>query len=95
MDASPHRPFAVVTGASSGIGLELARQFQANGFDLIVEAEDDAIHAVAADLGAEPVQVDLAVPEGVEAALRPHRRHRPSGRRARAQRRHRSRRRVR
>jgi short-subunit dehydrogenase len=67
MDASPHRAFAVVTGASSGIGLELARQFQANGFDLIVAAEDDAIHAVAAELGAEPVQVDLAVPEGVEA----------------------------
>jgi uncharacterized protein len=67
MDASPHRTFAVVTGASSGIGLELARQFQANGFDLIVAAEDDAIHAVAAELGAEPVQVDLAVPEGVEA----------------------------
>jgi len=67
MDASPHRPFAVVTGASSGIGLELARQFQANGFDLIVAAEDDAIHAVAAELGAEPVQVDLAVSEGVEA----------------------------
>jgi uncharacterized protein len=67
MDASPHRAFAVVTGASSGIGLELARQFQANGFDLIVAAEDDAIHAVAAELGAEAVQVDLAVPEGVEA----------------------------
>jgi short-subunit dehydrogenase len=67
MDASPHRAFAVVTGASSGIGLELARQFQANGFDLIVAAEDDAIHAVAAELGAEPVQVDLAVAEGVEA----------------------------
>jgi uncharacterized protein len=67
MDASPHRAFGVVTGASSGIGLELARQFQANGFDLIVAAEDDAIHAVAAELGAEPVQVDLAVPEGVEA----------------------------
>jgi short-subunit dehydrogenase len=67
MDASPHRAFAVVTGASTGIGLELARQFQANGFDLIVAAEDDAIHAVAAELGAEPVQVDLAVAEGVEA----------------------------
>jgi uncharacterized protein len=67
MDASPHRAFAVVTGASSGIGLELARQFQANGFDLIVAAEDDVIHAVAAELGAQPVQVDLAFPEGAEA----------------------------
>ena len=61
------QPFAVVTGASSGIGFELARQFHDNGFDVMVAAEDDAIHAAAAELGAEPVQVDLAVPEGVEA----------------------------
>ena len=27
------RPLALVTGASSGIGLELARQFAENGFD--------------------------------------------------------------
>jgi short-subunit dehydrogenase len=61
------QPSAVVTGASSGIGFALARQFHDNGFDVMVAAEDDAIHAAAAELGAEPVQVDLAVPEGVEA----------------------------
>ncbi|UYQ65040.1 SDR family NAD(P)-dependent oxidoreductase [Streptomyces peucetius] len=35
------RPFAVVTGASSGIGLELAKQLAERGFDLLVTAEDD------------------------------------------------------
>ena len=34
------RPLALVTGASSGIGLELARQFASGGFDLVVTAED-------------------------------------------------------
>ena len=37
------RKLAVVTGASSGIGLELALQFANNGFDLILSAEDDAL----------------------------------------------------
>jgi short-subunit dehydrogenase len=54
---------ALVTGASSGIGFELAKQFAANGFDLIVAAEDEIT-----GLGpnAETVQVDLATEEGVE-----------------------------
>ena len=34
------RPFAVVTGGSSGIGLELARQFADNGYDVLITAED-------------------------------------------------------
>jgi short-subunit dehydrogenase len=71
MEASTNHPLAVVTGASSGIGLELARQFATNGFDLIVAAEDGELAGAAGalrDLGAdvEPVQVDLATPEGVE-----------------------------
>ena len=65
------RPLAVVTGASSGIGRELARTFAANGFDVVATAEDDAIDAVAAELRSRGVQamceqVDLARPEGVE-----------------------------
>lgn len=36
------RPFAVVTGGSSGIGLELARQFATNGYDVLLSAEDSA-----------------------------------------------------
>src|SRR5690349_5117678 len=68
MDTNSSRPLAVVTGASSGIGLELARQFADNGFDLILAAEDAAIGDAAAGLNttAEAVRVDLATHEGVE-----------------------------
>jgi uncharacterized protein len=57
---------AVVTGASSGIGLALARRFAAAGFELTLAAENARIHAVAAELDAEAVQVDLATSAGVE-----------------------------
>jgi short-subunit dehydrogenase len=65
------RPLAAVTGASSGIGYELARQFAGHGYDLIVAAEEPRITTAARDfagLGAtvEPVLVDLATHEGVE-----------------------------
>jgi short-subunit dehydrogenase len=60
------RPLAVVTGASSGIGYELAKQFAEHDFDLVLAAEDDAIHAAASELGAEAVQVDLGTAAGVE-----------------------------
>jgi len=39
MTTASDRPLAVVTGASSGIGLELAKQFAVNRFDLVVAAE--------------------------------------------------------
>ncbi|MFG1649799.1 SDR family NAD(P)-dependent oxidoreductase [Micromonospora sp. NPDC049275] len=66
------RPLALVTGASSGIGYELAVQFAEHGFDLVVAAEDDAIAAAADKLrrdgGAQiqPVRVDLSTEQGVE-----------------------------
>jgi short-subunit dehydrogenase len=68
---SPDRPLAVVTGASSGIGLELAKLFAAGGYDLIVAAEDDDIQTAAAGLGqagvaVDAVQADLATDEGVD-----------------------------
>jgi uncharacterized protein len=71
VDSSARKPLAVVTGASSGIGFELAKQFARNGFDLVVAAEDEHITDAArelADLGADvqPVQADLARYDGVE-----------------------------
>src|SRR3954453_20727660 len=68
MDTTSSRPLAVVTGASSGIGLELARQFADHGFHLIVAAEDAAIADAAAQLETEveAVQADLATADGVE-----------------------------
>src|SRR4051812_13722071 len=64
------RPLAVVTGASSGIGYELARQFAQHGFDLLICAEDTGITEAAktvADGGlVESLQVDLANHDGVE-----------------------------
>ncbi|MEJ7743792.1 MAG: SDR family NAD(P)-dependent oxidoreductase [Nocardioidaceae bacterium] len=64
-------PLAVVTGASSGIGRALARQFAENGFDLVVAAEDADIDDAAQELTqsgrfVRAVQVDLASPQGVE-----------------------------
>ena len=64
-------PFAVVTGASSGIGLELARVFAQNGFDLLITSETDRIDSAASDLAAtgarvSSVRADLATLEGVE-----------------------------
>src|SRR4051794_24009713 len=71
MSTAPSRPLAVVTGASSGIGLELAKQFASNGYDLLVAAEDAELAGAARELeglGAhvEAVQVDLATEPGVE-----------------------------
>jgi uncharacterized protein len=43
------RPFAVVTGGSNGIGLELARQFAGNGYDVLIAAEDEGHLARAVD----------------------------------------------
>jgi uncharacterized protein len=73
MDSS--RPLAVVTGASSGIGLELAKQFAAHDFDLIIAAEDAELDAAAAGIEAagtrvEAVRVDLATDEGVHELYR-------------------------
>ncbi len=65
------RPLALVTGASSGIGRELAKQFAENGFDLVVAAEDVELDDAVAELrgmGATvaPVSVDLTKRADVE-----------------------------
>jgi short-subunit dehydrogenase len=71
MEATSNNRLALVTGASSGIGLELARQFAEHSFDLVIAAEGDDIAVAADDLGGfggrvEAVQVDLATEQGVE-----------------------------
>jgi uncharacterized protein len=68
------RPFAIVTGASSGIGLELAKQCAAHGFDLLICADEEQIHQAKAMLegyagSVEAVVADLATPEGVDRLL--------------------------
>lgn len=64
------RLLAVVTGASSGIGLELARQCAEHGFDLMLAADQplDEAAAIVRALGAnvDCVEADLATATGVE-----------------------------
>lgn len=76
--AEDTRPLALVTGASSGIGLELARQFATNGHDLIIAADhadklaqaEASIVADAPEAQIHAVTVDLATRGGVEELYR-------------------------
>jgi uncharacterized protein len=68
------RPLAVVTGASSGIGYELARLCAENGFDLAIAADrpsiveaKQALEAIGASVKA--VQTDLSTEDGVQTLL--------------------------
>lgn len=68
------RPLAVVTGGSSGIGYELARQFLDHGFDVVIAADlgaEEAASSLAAEGGeVVPFVCDLATADGVEALYR-------------------------
>jgi uncharacterized protein len=69
------RQLAVVTGASSGIGLELARLFAADGYDLVIVADEPRIDVAARELGAAgsdvmPVRVDLREPGAADEVYR-------------------------
>jgi short-subunit dehydrogenase len=68
---SEARPLAIVTGASTGIGYELAKCCAEHGFDLLVAADEPAIHEAAQEFRAlgvavEAVEADLATLEGVD-----------------------------
>lgn len=67
------RKLAIVTGASSGIGLEIAKLAAQDGFDLIVAADTPFVEAGPAlnDLGVEveEIEVDLSTKQGVEQLL--------------------------
>jgi short-subunit dehydrogenase len=64
------RSLAVVTGASTGIGLELARLCAKEGWDLVIAADEPLIHEAAKELrqlnvGCIPVECDLSTLDGV------------------------------
>ena len=70
-------PWAVVTGASSGMGREFARQLASEGFDLVVAARrverlDELGSELATDYGTtvRAVQADLTDPAGIEAVAK-------------------------
>jgi short-subunit dehydrogenase len=70
MTSATERSLAIVTGASSGIGYELAKQFAHRDFDLVIAAENDRIADAAQELAAlgtqvTPVRIDLSTEDGV------------------------------
>ncbi|OIP87581.1 MAG: short-chain dehydrogenase [Rhodobacterales bacterium CG2_30_65_12] len=76
MDLGLHGKIAVVTGASKGIGLGIARAFAREGANVVVTARTQAaIEAVAAQIGrdfgvtARAVASDVATPEGCQAVI--------------------------
>src|SRR5579883_632401 len=69
------RQLALVTGASSGIGYELARLCAQAHYDLILAGDEPEVRDGAGDLSTYgslviPVQCDLATPAGVAEVLR-------------------------
>jgi short-subunit dehydrogenase len=71
MNATNARPLAVITGASSGIGLELARLFARNGFDLVIAADRPEIEAAGTELSQHgirciAVHTDLSTSQGMD-----------------------------
>ena len=65
------RPLAIVTGASTGIGYELAKLAVENGHDLVIAADQPEIQQAAQDFRAmgaevEAIEVDLSTTDGVD-----------------------------
>jgi len=67
----PSRPLAIVTGASTGIGRELARLAAEDGHDLVIAADQGPLEEAAASMRAlgasvEAVQADLSTSSGID-----------------------------
>jgi len=72
--ATASRPLAVITGASTGIGYELARLAANNGYDLLIAADEPEILEAAGRLRAgstkiDAVEADLSTIEGNDQLL--------------------------
>ena len=66
--------FAIITGASTGIGFELATLAAKDGYDILVVANEALIHSAAADFkqfgtDVQSVEADLSTIEGVDRLL--------------------------
>lgn len=66
--------FAIITGASTGIGFELATLAARDGYDLLIAADETLIEAAAADFeqfgtAVQTIEVDLSSVEGVDRLL--------------------------
>jgi uncharacterized protein len=66
--------FAIVTGASTGIGFELAHLAAKNGYDLLIVADEPLINAAGSDLqrhgvNIQSIEADLSTIDGVDRLL--------------------------
>ncbi|MEP9360053.1 SDR family NAD(P)-dependent oxidoreductase [Sphingomonas sp. KR3-1] len=61
--------FGIITGASSGIGAQLAKLASADGYELLLVADTPFVDPAAGIAGAETLEVDLSTIEGVDRLL--------------------------
>jgi NAD(P)-dependent dehydrogenase (short-subunit alcohol dehydrogenase family) len=62
-------PVALVTGASRGIGREVARQLAERDYDVLLTARDEnKARGAAEEIGARPLQLDVSDPSSIESA---------------------------